>query len=801
MKKHPLSRQGSWLSLCGSLLSRTLIAASILSPLSGFAQLGTNSQFYRLYGPRNTAWENYTDAKGFSTEVIDNTRESVMAGTLYDPNSQWGIPFFIHFLDGTTPNTNPPGGAYPDPMGSSDVVIFPDAQFYHQRVVDIAIGENNSTSQACFITVSAREDASQPGARRDQIRVIQTDYSGASSGPDIILHDTRNINGTAGFSMYPTHSLYKVVGSTKTLFICGYVTMDPTVGPATGTFTHIPAGINISLPYPDFTSTKQAFVLSIDVGSSAPTLQNCRYYNWDYFGGTTNAIEYDFDMAMHMTELSANYGGTTIANSRAGHIHVTGSVNAKTGLCNGPNTPTGPKPFTFIRSATMNLFIDPATLNVDVFGNNPFIAAGNVDGYGKSEYGVAFVEGSNGVDNYIVSNEYDGAPSGFGPSSPSSYVTWGPSAYGGFNFKPETFTIAHANHWGFVHSGTSNRRIRFRSGVWALQALKATTDTLATPNYFPHHFVIAGMMHTDPYAPTSMMLPPSDNNIIPFLFDVQAEWSNSTPGSFTGNTVRNFTNLSGANDDFIAYVNQTGTGIVGTDVNNYLTMGSDFSSVLWGPTFADRYDATQDYVLNAPKFGKQLASGNITSFLGLKAMFANSSDKDIAYSGCVEKFSMGHIDEDIEGILGTAPYAGMDYNDDDQSLFIYCGTNTPAIYNNALYDKFGDCTGLQHSPSGDPVYRTAGGVRLQNAKTTIFPNPASDALHIQLASDIATDATVKIVLSTIQGQVVKELYNGSAETLSAEYNMSLPVVASGLYVVQVYSNNKVVHQQKLSIQQ
>ncbi|HLO71812.1 MAG TPA: T9SS type A sorting domain-containing protein [Flavipsychrobacter sp.] len=811
MKKNPLSRQGSWLSLCGSLLSRTLIAACILSPLSGFSQLGgTNSQFYRLYGPRNTAWENFTDAKGFSTEVIDKTRESVMAGTLYDPNSQWGIPFFVHFLDGTTFNTNPIGGAYPDPMGSSDVVIFPDAQFYHQRVVDIAIGENNTTSQACFITVSAREDASQPGARRDQIRVIQTDYSGASSGPDIILHDTRNINGTAGFSMYPTHSLYKVVGSTKTLFICGYVTMDPTVGPATGTFTHIPTGINIALPYPDFTSTKQAFVLSIDVGGATPTLQNCRYYNWNYHGGTTNPIEYDFDMAMHMTELSANYGGATLANSRAGHIHVTGSVTAKTGECNGPNTSTGPKPFTFIRSATMNLFIDPATLNVDVFGNNPFIAMGNVDGMGKSEYGVAFVEGSNGIDNYIVSNEYDGAPSGFGPSSPSSYVTWAPTAYGGFNYKPEAFTIAHANQWGFVHSAAPNKRLKFRSGAWALQTLVSSHPNVLSSGNYDHRFVIAGMMHTDPYAPTSMILPPSDNNIIPFLFDVQPAWSNATTGSFIGNTIRPVNDLSAVtpskfapNEDFIAYVNQTGTGIVGTDVNNYLTMGSDFSSVLWGPTFADRYepDVRQDYVLNAPKFGKRLASGNITSFLGLKAMFAHHEDKDIAYGGCVEKFSMGSIPEDIEGIIGTPPYAGMDYDDNDQSLFIYCGTNTPTIYNNALYDKFGDCTGLQHSPDNSPVYRTSTGIRLQNAKTTIFPNPASDALHIQLASDIATDVNVKIVLSTIQGQVVKELYNGTAEALSAEYNMSLPAVASGLYVVQVYSNNKVVHQQKLSIQQ
>jgi|GEM_PF-7072904 len=808
MTKHPQSRQGSWLPLCSNRLSRILIAACMLLPFSGFSQLGnTNLQFYRLYGPGTTTWEDYTDAKGFSTEVIDNTRESVMAGTLYDPNSQWGIPFFIHFQNGPT---SPAGGVYPDPMGTSDVVIFPDAQFYHQRVVDIAIGENFSTSQACFITVSARDDANQPGARRDQIRVIQTDYTGASTGPDVLLHDTRNINGTAGFSMYPTHSLYKEVGSTKTLFICGYVTMDPTVGPATGSFTPIPKGTSIALPYPDFTSNKQAFVLSIDVGNATPTLINCRYYDWAYNGGTTNPIEYDFDMAMHMTELSPNYGVGTLCSLRAGHIHVTGSVTAKTGLYNGPTTPTVPMPYTIVRSATMNMFIDPANLTIDVFGNNPFIALGNSDGYGKSEYGMSFVEGTNGRDHYIVSNEYDGYPNGGGPPSSLDYTEWQSTQYGGFNLKPERFTIAHTNEWGFAHSGTNNRRLTFPSGVWALQTLVSSFGVVGTIGNRDHRFVVAGMMHTDPNWPSTMILPPSDDNIIPFLFDVQPSWSNGTLGSFTGNTLSLNASLTindapkfTANEDFIAYVNQTGTGKVGTDVNNYLTMGSDFSSVLWGPTFADRYepDVTQDYVFNAPKFGKRQASGTIAAFLGLKAIFAHNADKDIAWGGCVEKYTLTSDDEGIEGILGTAPYTGSNFSDYDPSLFIFCGTNGATSYNNAQYDKYGDCTGRQHSPSGDPVYKTAGGIRLQNAKTTIFPNPASDALHIQLASDIATDSKVKIVLSTIQGQVVKELYNGTAEMLSAEYNMAIPAVASGLYVVQVYSNNKIVHQQKLTIQQ
>lgn len=811
MKKHPQSRQGSWLSLCGSLLSRTLIAACILSPISGFSQLGgTNSQFYRLSGPLLSPYENYSDAKGFSTEAIRGTTESVMAGTLYDPNSQWGIPYFVHFLDGAMANTNPPGGAYPDPMGNTDVVIFPSPDFYHQRVVDIAVGENNMTSEACFITVSAREDALLSGARRDQIRVIQTDYSGASSGPDILIYDIQNINATKGYSLYPTHSLYKVVGSTKTLFICGYVTKDPTVGPSSGSFTPIPKGTSIALPYPDFTSDKEAFVLSINVGAAVPTLVACKYYNWGYWGGTTNPIEYDFDMAMHMTELSANYGQNTLCSLRQGHIHVTGSVTAKTGLYNGPNTPTVPMPYTIVRSATMNMSIDPANLSVDPFSNNPFISLGNGDGYGKSEYGVAFIEGDQfrHWDNYIISNVYDGYPSGGGPSSSYDYTTWAPSSYGGFNIKPEAFAITHTNQWGIGNAGTTNQRLRFPSGMWALQAIQNFNED-PTINFTntQARYTIAGMMHSDPSSPTSMTLPPSDDNIIPFLFDIQTEFSGGS-GANAGNTVRHAnypTALNFYGFDMVAYVNQTGTGIVGTNVNNYLTMGSDFSSVLWGPTFTSQYDNTQHFVMNAPKFGKKLASGGTGpfDFLGLKAFFAHKDDMDVAWGGCVEKMNPVATTEYVEGILGTAPYTGSSgmFTETDNYTNIFLHNPTAPSFNNAEYEKYGDCTGGHNSPSGNPVYRTAGGIRLQNAKTTIFPNPASDALHIQLASDIATDANVKIVLSTIQGQVVKELYNGTAEMLSAEYNMSLPAVASGLYVVQVYSNNKVVHQQKLSIQQ
>ncbi|MBL7683806.1 MAG: T9SS type A sorting domain-containing protein [Flavipsychrobacter sp.] len=819
MKHHPTrghtGRMPAW--YCRLLSVAAVIACSFL-PSQADAQMGgTNSMFYRLYGPAATSYEPYTDAKGFSTEVIGTTRESVMAGTLYDPNRQWGIPFFVHFLDGSINNTNPIGGAYPDPMGTNDVVIYPDPAFYHQRVVDIAVGENFTTNQACFITVSAREDITNP-APRDRIKVIQTDYTGASSGSDFIISDL-NMSSTPGIgcSLYPTHTLYKNVGGTKTLYICGYVTQDATVGAASGPYPVIPMGTPGALPYPEFTSVKQAFVMSIDVGVATPTLIACRYYDWAYNGGTTNPVEFDFDMAMHMTELSANYGNGTATAGWAGDIHITGSVTAKTGLYNGPTTPTVPMPYTIVRSATMNMIVDDANLTINFFGNNPFISAGNGDGYGKSEYGVAFVEGPSGRDHYIVSNLYEGYPNGGGPSVPNGYTIWQPMAYGGFNLKPEAFTVTHTNHWGFAHTGAPfNRRLRFNNGAWAMQTLPSYHPLI--PQAMPFmgtesRFVIAGLMHTDPNMPSSMATPPSNANITPFLYDVQTEFSGGT-GAFVGNTVKNVATFTGTppQKDFVAYPNQTGTGTPGTDANNYLTLGSDFSSVLWGPTFADKYDGTQDFVFSAPKWDKlkPTTGGAILppyNFLGIKAIFAHTQDYHIAWGGCIEEFNLSPQPEEIEGIGGTAPYTGMVFSDAAKYQFtdIDILVVSPVGQNNAQYDKYGDCTGGYHSQSGNPVFKTGttgvSGIRLQNAATRVYPNPAKDAVYLQLSANIATEANIKVILTNVHGQAVKELYNGLAENLGVETALQLPQVATGLYIVQVFSNGAIVHQQKLSIQQ
>lgn len=136
-------------------------------------------------------------------------------------------------------------------------------------------------------------------------------------------------------------------------------------------------------------------------------------------------------------------------------------------------------------------------------------------------------------------------------------------------------------------------------------------------------------------------------------------------------------------------------------------------------------------------------------------------------------------------------------------------TSTPgttSYANPVVHDRHGDCNlGLWGTPPGSSTYKT-GTTGVENAiadatATSIYPNPAKTEIRVSLAQDIKADAQVEVVLSNMHGQVVSRLYKGVATGLTPATALQLPQVATGLYIVQVYSNDAMVHQQKLSIQQ
>ncbi len=784
-------------------LSIAAITACSIGLQQAAAQPPTNTQFYRLYGAALSQFSDWENVKGFSTEHVTGTdRQSVMAGTIYNPDNGHGTPIFVHFDDGH------PLGAFPDIANqpNNDIVIYDDQSFFDHRVVDIVEGITGSTTQTFFITSSVREDATQPGQQRDKIKVLAVDINGNPLMPGLVISDVRPAGIEWGNSLYPVHTIFKQVGGVNKLYICGYVTEESTIGyPGPYTLVSIfpppPPGPK---PYPGFTSTKKAFVMCIDVDAPSGTaLLACKYYDWTYTGTSNNTPEYDFDIAMRMTELSPTYSswcGTCQQASWGGDIHVTGSVTAKTGANNVPPN------LMFVRSGTMNMIIDDVTLAVNPFSNRPFISRANGDGVGRSEYGVGYVEGPGDGHNYVVSNLYDGQPNALGGPYNLPWLTnpagvlGGVGIYGGFNLKPDVFTVTHVNHVGLANLATPfNQREKSNLG-WALQVLPGqgvsggTNSNITSANY-----VIAGMMHTDP---TFTVTPgPGVNNVNPFLLEGQSSFTGTTGGAVIGNTLFN---PGSGNEKIKVYPNLTGTGNTGTNWNNYLSMGYDMSAVLWGPTFAAKaiIGGTGDFILNAPKWDIYSTASPAGNFLGIKAMFVDpiffKYGTQTGVDPCINEiftpntFSSEEIESTGTFLTELDMYQPTDIEIIDRPY---------AVFTNQPFDYYGDCTGIYFSPSGNPVYKQGNGVtRLQSAKTTIFPNPASNEINVSLASSINAEANVKVVLVNVQGQVVKELYNGKAVE-TGNHPISLPQVATGLYIVHVYSNGAMVHQQKLSIQQ
>lgn len=800
MKHQPArGRTGRMLAHSCKLLSIAAITACSFLPSGADAQPYYNSQVHTLRDNQNF----FSSVKGFSTEmVVGSNDESIMAGTMYDNDGNFGYPVFVHLSPGGNINSNGIMTDYPDILPNSinglPFQSYDHPDYYDERVVDVVVGGVINSVQTYFIIVAARQDPAVFGAAaRDKIRVIAVDYEGTPNpvffggNYHIEYEDTRTSPGEHG--LYPVHGMYKsgVPGGGNTndiLYICGYVTQTNTTGSATP-----PTTIPNPATSPGLEAPKAAFVMNIDA-TPGPTIGFVNYYrNYDYtpvVAATQPFDPYDFDMAVRMTPLSANYTNYIAP----GHIHVTGSVNSVTGATNGI-TPGG---WYVNRSATMNMVIDQWDLSVQNSGH--FISTHmNSDGMGRSEYGVGFIENTyfnTGLsawrcDNYIVSNLYEGYPGGY-----AQWIT--PNASPDFpqlfNIRPDVMTITHTGSLGItatLPNPSHQQRLKTDIG-WALHVLESTKTT-TSGSLSARTMLVAGMTRTN-YDPNNPFIWASDNNILPWLFDADVEFT--SPGNIVGAT--QFVPIPSTQDMRI-YNNQAGTSNP-TLTFDYLHMGNNLSSVLFGPTFANRTDNTRNIVFNAPRVYEDPQGMVIpVKSLGLKTSFADKFS-DIYTPTCNWHVSPGPHAEDIqpynEGVTFT-----VSTNDYASDIWWTLGGHLLPV-NNVVYHR-GDCYGTSgYDTWNQPVYKQ-GNVSVLSRKapvTTVFPNPATTEVNVSLAKDIADDATVKVVLSNMHGQVVKELYNGEALAIG-NTSLSLPQVATGLYIVQVFSNGAIVHQQKLSIQQ
>lgn len=779
--------------------------ATVLLP----AAAGAQGPFYntQVHELRDPAYPHF-DVRGFSTEIVPGSTgntETVMAGTIYDGDNHFGRPVFLH--NGDNRRRDKLNGAnitYPDPLpgyGGRPFQIYNDANFYDQHVADIAVGTPSGNRTIYYITCGVRESytPSTPNAR-DKIKVLAVDKDGAlqnvfNGNSSMVIQDV-SANGNLSKGLYPMHSIYKAhvpdgAGNYyDLLYICGYVTLANYGGTTT---PPIPvACIPVPCPapyYPGYEERKQAFVMTVDVNTG--NVMNAKYYDYTYTAPGGPVEPFDFDIAMRLTPLSDSLQGS-------GQIHVTGSVNAVTGQGNATSV-------ALVRSATMNMTIDQWTLNIGNRGH--FISAGNVDGWGTSEYGIGVVERTYTdpalpssprlLSNcYVVSNVYTGLP-GNGPGN--SYARFYPPTPGGFpelfNFKPDHMTVTHVT--GTMQPSVSRQKIS--STCWGVQVLPSPyldTPYVSSTNHSDARFMIAGMTYRS-LDSINDTYPASMTNIQPFLMHMKAR-TNVPVSAGGGTTIVDMTART--------FSNQTGT--VSATGHDYLKMRHNLSDILWGPTFAATAskDMADDIVLNAPraaKTGGTMGGTGVDYFLGLKTIF---KEKNLGGWNCVAitftpPTSTSEAVERYNNRLPSAPV---------MTEIVVAGNvrstpGTTAYVDPVVHNRYGDCLGSSSfsNPPGSPVFKqTPTGVTPVTAATvtSVRPNPAKEEVFITLARNIEAGAAVKVVLVNLQGQLVGNLYEGNAASLSPATRLQLPQLPAGLYLLQVYSNKVVVHQQKLGIQ-
>jgi hypothetical protein len=77
---------------------------------------------------------------------------------------------------------------------------------------------------------------------------------------------------------------------------------------------------------------------------------------------------------------------------------------------------------------------------------------------------------------------------------------------------------------------------------------------------------------------------------------------------------------------------------------------------------------------------------------------------------------------------------------------------------------------------------------------SIYPNPTTDILNIDLYAQTAQNTTVKLL--DMSGRVIKQIQAKSAVGMN-NIKLSMGEIASGVYTVQVYENNTLSHTSKV----
>lgn len=475
----------------------------------------------------------------------DGSPFSVFAGTKYDPYGPMMVYTEPHFMQ---------MGGNGNIMNNVVYDIDPNSNLNIQyKTVDMAAGSAGDGSNNYYITCLGQPfnptaiylgqplPVITPPGEANRIAILTVGDVGNIKQPTVEIKnlDLGVPDPYTGYSVFPVSSLY--VPADKYLYICGYIMSD-----AQYTVPPLPPGVGFQQP--NFYSPKKAFVICVDVDdNNVPYGQvlNFRVFDTPIDPNIEEYWRKDYDIAMRMKEIKAG--------AHPGRIFVTGSVNAQTGGTPGTN---------IVRSGTMNMVIEPLTLNLVKDDN--VIAPGNGDGGGENEYGIDMIENPSAPYNkYILSNKFN------------ENVEQHDYMDDGLDAVPYSMGITEVD--GNFDLAPPFRYFSHDFNGWGLQLMES--------HFFPPlgnlSFTIAGMVNNDGQY----------SDIAPFLLDVHVDdfsiWGSGN-GIVDNGLGRKYNTDNGTGDPFSVY-------------NSYYGMGMGLSNIAYHSKFAGR-GAAGNIVMMVPRW-------------------------------------------------------------------------------------------------------------------------------------------------------------------------------------------------------
>jgi hypothetical protein len=544
------------------------------------------------------------------------------------------------------------------------------------------------------------------------------------------------IQATAGANPGGIVPVHAIYHTNGLIYICGYWYDDPAAAYPNA---------------PGYATNKQGFILSFDPVNR--TVVNTVLINTDMTGAPI-PITQDYDIAMRIAQVPG----------AAGNVHVTGGVNSLKTNSFGANEHL---------SATMNIVFPPNLNNAaPALPPTPVYEESFSKWVGNNspghEYGIGFCQSSSTGRNYILGNKmwHNGG------NSMGQMPT-------GFDLIPYAMflNVLDANFAPVPGFNSRQTFDPYSEAIWGLQLMESPMHYAGDDN-----LRIVGMQTIEP-CNVGGVGAANAANVVPFIWDIHS----------TVSTQINAVKLIG---NSYTLQNLSGTGAGGP--NCYLNLGCDMDVAGWNSTIAERrtnLPALPRMALYAPKWNTTPGLGNSLNF---KSVRVDDNDNTLTAAGCATAAKDCPITnypatEEARAILGIGTFpVTVVFDEFGTSIGVH---SLP--HSNFIYPLDEDCSGT--------TYKTGAttGVAVNEAfadATRIYPNPASTQVTVALAQHIADEAGIEIVLLNVMGQQVGRLYKGSAALLRSSNTLPLPLVAAGMYTLQVYEGRTLLHHQKLAIQ-